>query len=1139
MKRMRQRTLCLLVAVLLLVTMLPRLEMPTAAAEIASGTCGKYVNWSLSDTGVLSITGTGSMSDYSSASDVPWYSQRASIKEVIIGYGVTDIGYKVFSNCSNLTAVTIGETVTRIDGYAFYRCTALTDIVIPDSVTYIGDNGFYGCSSLQSVTFQGAAPSIVSTCFTGVTATACYPCDDTTWTKTAKANYGGTLTWEETHNYVDGVCSGCLLDQDATVVASGTCKTGLLWRLNSKGVLTITGNGEIPSYSYMPNAPWYSRSLAIRTIVIGEGVTAIGDYAFSGCAYVTRVVLPDSLTSIGWGSFQNCTRLPDITIPAGVTNISHNAFQFCKSLSTIVFLGSAPYMKSAFPEINATAYHPCNDESWTDSAKTLENSSITWVGHVFDDYVTEQEATCTANAIATGTCPVCQATRQVAVPGSIAEHNYDAAETCVNCSQPRRYIVINMEDYGYGYGWDGEYIKVYADGALVTKATLEEFNYYGRVVIPYIPCVQYTFKWITDSDSSYPFNIVLGDQVFNRPLLKDGKVFCTFERQKPHRYQAYDTDPTCTVEGIIGNICLSCDRMETVDTVPATGHNYVNGVCTGCQLSQDKEIINSGTCGTGLQWQLDNEGTLTISGEGAMKNYYSAPELPPWSDYTIKKVVIGAGVTKLGYYALYNCTKLSRIIFQGSAPTAGYRTFYNVSATGYYPCSDTTWTEDAKDELSGVSYWMPLHNLDENGICQDCKHGPKLLIEMTTPDGTGWGDAAIEVYKNGTLFTTTTFGDGYTYRKAFDCVPNATYTFRWKKGTGSYGFTISRMGQVLVSGNSEEWTDGEVVYTLETTCPHRYELITVPATCTEDGSVTDACIYCGHSTVTILPATGHSYKNGLCTTCGYYDSTSCGDDLHWQLDGNGTLTITGTGPMIDFADASKAPWHSERSTIKAVFIGDGVTTIGGYAFYECANLTDVAFPESLTTIGTRAFQSCNGLKDLVLPEGVVNIANVAFYACSNLSSVTFPETIADIGGYAFKDCSSLKSVTFLGAAPYIDSTCFRNVTATVLYPCDGETWTDSTKYNYGGTLTWEANHRYQNGICSLCGDGMLTILPGDLDGDGNRTVSDVSRLYSHIQGTLPLDSESLAYADVNGDGSVDIGDTARLYAHVKGTNPLN
>ena len=115
MKNEPKRILSLLICMVLLLTLLPRLELSAAAEEIAGGTCGKYVNWSLSDTGVLSITGTGSMSDYSSASDVPWYSQRASIKAVTIGYGVTDIGYKVFCNCSNLTSVTIPETVTRMD----------------------------------------------------------------------------------------------------------------------------------------------------------------------------------------------------------------------------------------------------------------------------------------------------------------------------------------------------------------------------------------------------------------------------------------------------------------------------------------------------------------------------------------------------------------------------------------------------------------------------------------------------------------------------------------------------------------------------------------------------------------------------------------------------------------------------------------------------------------------------------------------------------------------------------------------------------------------------------------------------------------------------------------------------------------
>lgn len=74
----------------------------------------------------------------------------------------------------------------------------------------------------------------------------------------------------------------------------------------------------------------------------------------------------------------------------------------------------------------------------------------------------------------------------------------------------------------------------------------------------------------------------------------------------------------------------------------------------------------------------------------------------------------------------------------------------------------------------------------------------------------------------------------------------------------------------------------------------------------------------------------------------------CGEDLTWSLDKNGTLTISGTGPMTEFTSASKVPWHLKSALVKTVVIEKGVTTVGAYAFSSCGNLTDVYYE------GTRA-----------------------------------------------------------------------------------------------------------------------------------------------------------------------------------------
>ena len=121
-------------------------------ATVYSGSCGTNVRYSLDTrTGVLKITGTGAMKDYSSYSSVPWYSYRSYIKSVEISNSVTSIGNNAFRYCYGLTSITIPNSVTSIGYDAFVSCSGLTSIIIGNSVTGIGDNAFDGCSGLTSV----------------------------------------------------------------------------------------------------------------------------------------------------------------------------------------------------------------------------------------------------------------------------------------------------------------------------------------------------------------------------------------------------------------------------------------------------------------------------------------------------------------------------------------------------------------------------------------------------------------------------------------------------------------------------------------------------------------------------------------------------------------------------------------------------------------------------------------------------------------------------------------------------------------------------------------------------------------------------------------------------------------------------
>ena len=142
----------------------------------------------------------------------------------------------------------------------------------------------------------------------------------------------------------------------ATVVDSGECGAdggNVTWTLDSDGVLTIEGTGEMKDYTANVSVPWYSQRDNIKDVQIQEGVTSIGDWAFELCSSLTSVSIPDSVTTIGCDAFSNCSSLTSVTIPDSVTSIGEGAFFDCYSLTSV----SIP---DSVTTIGRAAFHYCS-----------------------------------------------------------------------------------------------------------------------------------------------------------------------------------------------------------------------------------------------------------------------------------------------------------------------------------------------------------------------------------------------------------------------------------------------------------------------------------------------------------------------------------------------------------------------------------------------------------------------------------------------------------------------------------------------------------------------------------------------------------------------------------------------------------
>ena len=304
-------------------------------------------------------------------------------------------------------------------------------------------------------------------------------------------------------------------------------------------------------------------------------------------------------------------------------------------------------------------------------------------------------------------------------------------------------------------------------------------------------------------------------------------------------------------------------------------------------------------------------------------------------------------------------------------------------------------------------------------------------------------------YWSPTVSFTTLHTHNYANRITAPTCTAKGYTTHTCSCGNSYKDTyVDALGHNYVSGVCTRCNAKDPNYQAPHT--HSYTAAVIAPTCTSAGYTTHTC-QCGNSYKdNYTDALGHNYANGVCTRCGDKSaatlSGSCGindsNNVHWSLDGNGVLTISGSGKMADYAEEPEecmykfwnAPWT--ELDVKSVVIKDGVTNIGAGAF-AFTNISDISIPNTVTDIGIAAFYNSNNIQTITIPDSVKNIGNAAFdrsglesivlpnglkiidycmfLGCSNLKSVTIPGTVTSVGWRAFDLCDNLISVYFGGS----------------------------------------------------------------------------------------------------------------------------
>lgn len=363
---------------------------------------------------------------------------------------------------------------------------------------------------------------------------------------------------------------------------SGTCGDDLTWVLENS-VLTISGTGKMDDYG-LKDAPWHDARDVVTGIVIGDGVTSIGNSAFRGFYALTSVTIGKKVASIGDWAFGQCAKLGDVTLPGGLKTIGGTAFSGCVSLKSVVIPDSVT-------SIGGFAFSGC-----IGMASVKIGSNVTSIGeNAFNGCVglTKVVIPEGVKSIEVRTFSGCTKLETVVIPKTIAKIGDN---TFAYCSSLADIAFGGTKDAWTAMGYtfpvtstvrvhyncttlDGHYIPVD-----VKEATCTSAGY-----VKYLCSCGYEYTEIIPGGHDYVVVKTVDATCVEHgyDLLKCKK--CGAEKKDykddelgEHTYVDKVVEPACLTGGYTEHKCSVCGSSYKDSLVQPLGHSYKGGVCTRC-----------------------------------------------------------------------------------------------------------------------------------------------------------------------------------------------------------------------------------------------------------------------------------------------------------------------------------------------------------------------------------------------------------------------------------------------------------------------------------------------------------------------------------------------------------------------------
>ena len=626
----------------------------------------------------LNIYGTGRMKNWSSESQVPWYSSYrtkitkliieegvtyvgkhsfngcTALTEATIPAGVTTIGYAAFEDCTGLKKIVLPESVTGIDGYAFNGCVSLTSIEIPKGVTTVNRCAFKGCKSLTEIVIPEGVRYIDDSTFADCASltTVKIPSSVMSVAGNAFAGCMGLIDiYVDEENLLYKSVNGSLYIKDGKhIIRYASGKSDTAYEIPN-GVTTIgdyafDGAKSLTSIS-IPDTVTSIGKYAFRgctgltKIVIPEGATVIGDNVFFNCSSLTEVVLPENITSIGNHWFYGCSSLTKIVLPEGVTKIGNGALSYCTSLTEIV-------LPEGITSIGNSTFAYC-----TSLTEIVLPEGVTSI----NDYLFSNCTSLTKIVLPEGVTKIgygafyyCSALTEIVIPEGVTTVSFFAFRHCSN-------LTIYCEAQSQPSGWEAEWN---CDNRPVV------WGYSESRGLEFELSADGTYYIVAGIGNCTDTEIVIPSTYNGKPVKEIGyNAFygCT------KITEVVISEGVTNIDGCAFEHCTSLTKVVLPEGV-SNIDSYAFYECTGLtSIVLQKGLISIGYCAffkcTGLvEIILPKE--VTSMGSGAFSGCTS-----------LVKIVIPEGLTNIGHSAFSGCGNLTIYCEAQSQPVAGWEPDWN------------------------------------------------------------------------------------------------------------------------------------------------------------------------------------------------------------------------------------------------------------------------------------------------------------------------------------------------------------------------------------------------------------------------------------------------------------------------------